>query len=88
MNKQFIQSCLQKATYARKSNTKTSYIWDSGFTFLPKTLSIFRGGNNVKCAKKGRNLQNVEACRKRSIPTHSERLNPSSFTAKLALKSA
>ena len=27
-------------------------------------------------------------CRKRSIPTHSERLNPSSFTAKLALKSA
>lgn len=61
MNKQFIQSCLQKATYARKSNTKTSYIWDSGFTFLPKTLSIFRGGNNVKCAKKGRNLQNVEA---------------------------
>lgn len=27
MNKQFIQSCLQKATYARKSNTKTSYIW-------------------------------------------------------------
>lgn len=37
------------------------YIWDSGFTFLPKTLSIFRGGNNVKCAKKGRNLQNVEA---------------------------
>ena len=26
--------------------------------------------------------------RKRSIPTHSERLNPSSFTAKLALKSA
>ena len=28
------------------------------------------------------------SCRKRSIPTHSERLNPSSFTAKLALKSA
>ena len=27
-------------------------------------------------------------CRKRSISTHSERLNPSSFTAKLALKSA
>ena len=61
MNKQFIQSCLQKATYTRKPNTKTSYIWDSGFTFLPKTLSIFRGNNNVKCAKKGRNLQNAEA---------------------------
>ena len=30
----------------------------------------------------------LSMCRKRSIPTHSERLNPSSFTAKLALKSA
>ena len=30
----------------------------------------------------------VPACRKRSIPTHSERLTPSSFTAKMALKSA
>lgn len=61
MNKQFIESCLQKATYVRKPNTKTSYIWDSGFTFLPKTLSIFKGCNNVKCALKGRNLQPVEA---------------------------
>lgn len=61
MNKQFIESCLQKATYVRKPDTKTSYIWDCGFRFLPKTLSIFRGSNNIKCAKKGRNLQNVEA---------------------------
>ena len=33
-------------------------------------------------------LNPLPLCRKRSIPTHSERLNPSSFTAKLALKSA
>lgn len=33
-------------------------------------------------------LKYYRDCRKRSIPTHSERLNPSSFTAKLALKSA
>ena len=32
--------------------------------------------------------QTINGCRKRSISTHSERLNPSSFTAKLALKSA
>ena len=33
-------------------------------------------------------FKSLADCRKRSIPTHSERLNPFSFTAKLALKSA
>lgn len=30
----------------------------------------------------------TKTCRKRSIPTHSERLNPPTIIAKLALKSA
>lgn len=59
-----------------------------------------RNGNARELLKQGKFLKDIKrklcankgyigkACRKRSIPTHSERLNPSSFTAKLALKSA
>lgn len=61
MNNQFIQKSLQKASYVKKSGTSSSYAWQNGFTFLPKTLSIIKGGENFKCAKKGRNLQQVEA---------------------------
>lgn len=62
---------------------------EAGKAFLPFACK------SIKDAEDGcqiiRDLKGVETgtlCRKRSIPTHSERLNPPTIIAKMALKSA
>ena len=44
-------------------------------------------GNKTTISQRAKYSQ-LFLCRKRSIPTHSERLNPPTIIAKMALKSA
>lgn len=57
MNQLFIERVLQVAHYVRKPNTISSYAWESGCSYLPKTLTISKGDAIFTCAHKGRNLQ-------------------------------
>lgn len=61
MKFQFIKSVLQEAIYVKKEGTITSYLWQSGMSILPKTLSISRECEFSKVAKKGRNIQHPVA---------------------------
>lgn len=56
MTRQFIEAVKQEAFYTLKEGTQISYYHSSGTRILPNRLSISRGGEITKVAKKGRNL--------------------------------
>ena len=72
MNQLFIERVLQVAYYVRKPNTISSYAWESGSSYLPKTLTISKGDGTFICAHKGRNLQTATKAQLKGAFTQKE----------------
>lgn len=60
MEKKFIESTIQVATYKLKEGTSTSYYWQKGSTILPNRISFTLGKEITEAKHKGRMLNKEE----------------------------